>query len=304
MKHIRVRELGAPEVMRLEEGQEPTAGPGQVVVRVKAAGVNPVDTYVRGGLFGYKPELPYTPGADAAGVVESVGAGVTHVAVGDRVYGARSISGAYAEQALFDALHVQPLPERITFSQGACIGIPYVTAYGALFLRAKVQPGETILIHGASGGVGTAVLQLARRLQATIIGTAGSEEGRRLVKEQGAAFVLDHHDPGHVEEILRLTKGRGVDVIDRRRFGGDALGFCDHILGVAAVVPVKQSIDLVAHVQAGHLATDVLDHAGDIAAKGERQRHADLLELARARLVIAGTGNFPPARDPDRPGAC
>jgi len=213
MKRIRVHELGGPEVLRLEEVSELTAGPGQVLVRVMAAGVNPVDTYVRAGLYGYTPKLPYTPGSDAAGVVEAMGDGVRHVAKGDRVYGGRSVSGAYAEQALFDAAHVHPLPDAVTFAQGACLGIPYVTAYAALFLSAKAQPRQTLLVHGASGGVGTAAVQLARQAQVTVIGTAGSEAGRRLVKEQGADVVLDHRDPGHLEELLRVTKGRGVDMI-------------------------------------------------------------------------------------------
>ena len=212
MKRIGVHELGGPEVMRLEEAPPLIARPGQVLVRVKAAGVNPVDTYVRAGQYGYHPEVPYTPGADGAGIVESTGEGATHVKVGDRVYGARCLSGSYAEQALFDALHVQPLPDSLTFSQGASIGIPYVTAYGALFLRAKLKRGETVLVHGASGGVGTAALQWLRGRAARILATAGSAEGRRLAKEQGAEVVLDHHDPGHYEEIKRLTRGRGVHV--------------------------------------------------------------------------------------------
>lgn len=213
MKRIRVYELGGPEVMKLEEAPELVPGPGQVVVRVKAAGVNPVDTYVRAGQYGYHPEVPYTPGADAAGIVEAVGEGVSHVKVGDRVYGARCISGSYAEQALFDALHVHSIPEPVTFAQGASIGISYVTAYGALLLRARIKRRETVLVHGASGGVGTAALQLLRQMPVRIIATAGSEEGRRLVKELGAEVVLDHHDPGHYEEIKGLTRGRGVNVI-------------------------------------------------------------------------------------------
>lgn len=213
MKRIRVSTLGPPEVMKLEEAEDPRLGPGQVLMRIKAAGVNPVDTYVRAGIYGYSPKLPYTPGADGAGLVEAVGPGVDGVAVGQRVYGARCASGAYAEQAIFDAIYVFPLPDCVTFEQGASLGIPYTTAYGALFLKAKVQPGETVLVHGASGGVGTAAVQLARAANLTVIGTAGSEVGRRLVKEQGADHVLDHHDPSHVDQALELTGGRGVDVI-------------------------------------------------------------------------------------------
>jgi NADPH2:quinone reductase len=210
---MRVRKIGGPEVMRLEEGPSLSLGPGQVLMRGEAAGANPVATYVRAGQYGYNPGLPYTPGADAAGVVEAVGDGVTHVKVGDRVYGARSVSGSYAEQALFDAMQVQPLPSSVTFAQGACIGIPYVTAYGALCLRAKVKRHETVLVHGGSGGVGTAALQLLRQMPVRILATAGSEEGRRLAKEQGAEAVVDHHDPQHYQQILGLTRQRGVDVI-------------------------------------------------------------------------------------------
>src|SRR3989338_6761787 len=212
MKRIRVSELGEPEVMRVEEASPLSPGPGQVLVRVKAAGVNPVETYGRAGQYGYHPEVPYTPGADAGGLVEAVGEGVLHVKIGDRVYGARCLSGAYAEQALFEALHVQPLPDSVTFAQGASIGIPYVTAYGALFLRAKLKRRDTVLVHGGSGGVGTAALQWLRGGGGGWVNaTAVWGGGRRLAKAQAAQVVLDHHDPGHYDEIKRLTRGRGVD---------------------------------------------------------------------------------------------
>ena len=199
--------------MQLEEADPLSPAPGQLLVRVRAAGVNPVDTYVRAAQFGYSPQLPYTPGADAAGVVEAVGEGVTGFSVGQKVYGGRSLSGSYAEQALFDAGQLYPLADRLSFSQGACIGIPYVTAYVALSWKAQVQPGQTVLIHGASGGVGTAAVQLARRFQLAVIGTAGSPQGRALVEEQGAGHALDHRDPAHDQQILKLTQGRGVDVV-------------------------------------------------------------------------------------------
>ena len=213
MKRIRVYEVGPPEVMRLEEAPDPMPEPGQVVMRVKAAGVNPVDTYVRAGIYGYSPELPYTPGADAAGVVEAIGEGVRDISVGQRVYGARCLSGAYAEMAVCDADYVYPLPERLSFAQGAGIGIPYTTAHHALCDKAKVQAGDTVLIHGASGGVGVAAVQLAREAGVVVIGTGSSEAGRRLVKEQGAPHVLDHSDPGHFDQVMHLTQGRGVDAI-------------------------------------------------------------------------------------------
>ena len=213
MKAIRVNEFGSPAVMRLEDVPEPRAGRGEVVVRVRAVGVNPVDTYIRAGAYARKPELPYTPGMDAAGEVEAIGEGVNRVSVGDRVYTAGTKSGAYAELTLCDETQVHVLPSRISFAQGAGVYVPYATAYRALFQRAGAMPGETALVHGASGGVGTAAVQLARAAGLTVIGTGGTDEGRRLVTEQGAHHVLDHHAPDYLEQLMKLTGGRGVDVI-------------------------------------------------------------------------------------------
>ena len=140
MKAIRVHEFGDPQVMRLEEVPDPKPGPGQVVVRVYAAGVNPVETYIRAGLYSREEPLPYTPGTDAAGVIEAVGEGVRRVTVGDRVYTAGTITGAYAERALCAEGQVHPLPDRISYEQGAAIYIPYATAYRALFQRAQARP--------------------------------------------------------------------------------------------------------------------------------------------------------------------
>ena len=213
MKAIRVHEFGPPEVMKLEEAADLRPGPGQVLVRIKAAGVNPVDAYVRSGAYARRPALPYTPGADAAGVVEAVGEGVSRTAAGSRVFLSGTVTGAYAEQALCEESQAHPLPDNVTFAQGAGVYIPYATAYRALFQRAQAHPGETVLVHGASGGVGTAAVQLARAAGMTVIGTAGSERGRELVKAQGADHVLDHRAAGHLEETTRITAGRGIDVV-------------------------------------------------------------------------------------------
>lgn len=213
MKAIRINEFGGPEVLRLEDVAEPEPAAGQVLVRVRAAGVNPVDTYIRSGVHAVKPKLPYTPGLDAAGEVEAVGEGVTRFQTGQRVYTAGSLNGTYAELTLCEESQCHPLPERVTFAQGAGIFTPYATAYRALFQRANARPGETVLVHGASGGVGTAAVQLARAAGLHILGTAGTEEGRRLVSEQGAHEVLDHRAPDYLEQLGALTGGRGVDVI-------------------------------------------------------------------------------------------
>lgn len=213
MKAIRVHEFGGPEVMRLEEATDPMPGSDQVLVRVAAAGVNPVDVYIRTGQHTVKPALPYTPGMDAAGIVEAVGMNVRRISVGDRVYTAGTLSGAYAELALCDAAQVNRLPASVTFAQGAAVNIPYATAHRGLFGRAQAQPGESLLVHGATGGVGIAAVQLARAAGLQVIGTGGTEEGRRLVTEQGAHHVLDHHAPDYLEQLVTLTEGRGVDVI-------------------------------------------------------------------------------------------
>ena len=213
MKAIRVHQFGGPEVLKLEEVPDPQPGPGQVVVRVHAAGVNPVEAYIRTGTYAAKPALPYTPGGDAGGVVVAVGPGVKRVKTGDRVYTTASITGTYAELALCDEAKVQRLPEHVSFEQGAAMGVPYGTAYRGLFQRAEAKAAETVLVHGASGGVGTAAVQLARAAGMVVIGTAGSEDGMKLVKEQGAHHALNHSSEGYLDELMKLTEGRGVDVI-------------------------------------------------------------------------------------------
>src|SRR6266567_358576 len=213
MKAIRVHEFGGPEVMRLEEVSDPRPGPGQVLVKVHAAGVNPVDSYIRSGTYAVKPPLPYTPGMDAAGVVVEVGPDVKGLKAGDRVYTAGTLSGAYAELALCAASQVHPLPARVNFVQGAGVSIPYGAAYRALFQRARAVPAETVLVHGASGGVGIAAVQMARAAGLTVIGTAGTEQGEKLVLAEGAHHVLNHHASGYLDKLPELTCGQGVDII-------------------------------------------------------------------------------------------
>ncbi|HXT00862.1 MAG TPA: NADPH:quinone reductase [Elusimicrobiota bacterium] len=209
MKAVRVRSFGGPEVMRVEDVPAPEPGAGGVLVALKAVGVNPVDAYIRAGTYPRKPELPYTPGTDAAGVVEAGGGGFKP---GDRVY-VYATDGAYAEKIAAEPSRVFPLPSSLTFEQGAALGVPYATAHRALFHHGRAKRGETVLIHGASGGVGVAAVQLALRAGLTVIGTGGGKDGAAFVKALGAQHALDHRAAGYQDEIGRLTGGKGVDVV-------------------------------------------------------------------------------------------
>jgi NADPH2:quinone reductase len=213
MKAILVHEFGGPEVLKFEEIPTPRPAAGQVLVRIHAAGVNPYDTYMRNGTYAIKPSLPYTPGSDGAGVVEAVGEGANSVKPGDRVYVAKTLTGAYAEYALTLESQVHPLPAKITYAQGAGVWVPYGTAYHALYQRTRARAGETVLIHGASGGVGIAAVQMARAMGLIVLGTAGTAKGLDLVKREGAHHVFNHTEPGYLEEILKATSGICVDLI-------------------------------------------------------------------------------------------
>ncbi|HUT49998.1 MAG TPA: NADPH:quinone reductase [Alphaproteobacteria bacterium] len=217
MRAVRVHEFGAPEVMKLEDVPDPVAGPGEIVIKIEAIGVNPVDTYIRSGVYGVLPELPYTPGGDAGGTVEALGDGVSGFAVGDRVYMAaiavRRNQGATAEKAAVPAGAIFHLPDNVSFAAGAALGVPYATAYYGLFLRGQAKPGDTLFVHGASGAVGTAAVQMARAYGMTVIGSAGTGKGRQLVLDQGAHHAVDHTSGGYIDEVRTLTGGNGPDLI-------------------------------------------------------------------------------------------
>jgi NADPH:quinone reductase len=217
MRAILARAFGGPEVLELADVPDPAAGRGEVRVRVHAIGVNPYDTYMRAGGYAIKPDLPYTPGADAAGVIDQVGAEVSQWKAGDRVYvsgtAAGKAHGAYAEYVVCTPEQVHRLPDRISFTQGAGLFVPYVTAWRALFGRANTRAGDIVLIHGASGGVGVAATQFAVAAGAAVIGTAGSDDGLAVVRAQGAHHAINHRQAGYLDEITRVSGGRGPDVI-------------------------------------------------------------------------------------------
>jgi len=212
MKAIRVHQFGGPEVMQLKNVPDPEPGPSQVLIHVRAVGVNPVETYIRAGRYP-NLSLPFTPGTDAAGEVAKIGASVRHVNIGTRVYTSGSVTGAYANMTICEAADVHPLPDNASFAEGAALGIPYGTAWRALFQRARAVPGETVLVHGASGGVGTAAVQLARAAGLSVIGTASSDRGAQLVRDLGARHVLNHSQPNYLTDVLKITENRGVDII-------------------------------------------------------------------------------------------
>ena len=217
MKAIRAHSFGGPEVLVYEDVADPIPGPGEVVIDMKATGVNPADTYMRNGTYAIVPDLPYIPGGDAAGVVSAVGSGVDSLAVGNQVFVGTALSfdltGCYAEKILRKASEILPLPEGVSFAQAAAFGVSYPTAHYALFDRGRAKAGETVFIHGASGSVGTSAIQLAKRAGMSVIGSAGSERGLALVLEQGADHAVNHTEDGYMEKVAEATGGNGPDLI-------------------------------------------------------------------------------------------
>ncbi len=219
MKAVRVHKFGGSDVLQLEQGVPiPRPQDHQILVRVICAGVNPVETYIREGQYSRLPELPYTPGSDAAGYVETLGrsaAIATGLKQGQRVFvtGTAGNSGSYAEYIVADATFVFPLHPRLTFAQGAALGTPYFTAYKALVMNGGAKPGEAVLVHGASGAVGTAAVQIARALGALVVGTAGTKDGMDVVSECGAHHVFNHNHKNYEKNMVDHIGGEGFDVI-------------------------------------------------------------------------------------------
>lgn len=217
MKAIRAHAFGGPEVLQVDEIDDPVPGTGEVIFDMKAAGVNPADTYMRSGTYAIKPDLPYIPGGDAAGVVSAVGSDVSDIAVGDPVFTGMALSlglsGCYAEKIVCDATHVMKLPDGIDFAQAAAFGVSYPTAHYALFERGKAKSGESVFIHGASGSVGSSAIQLAKRAGLTVIGSGGSDAGLDLIRSEGADLAVDHTKHGYLDEVRAFTGGDGPNLI-------------------------------------------------------------------------------------------
>jgi NADPH2:quinone reductase len=210
MRAIRIQEHGEADVLRWEEIATPAPGPGEALVKIEACGVNFIDIYFRRGL--YKAALPLTPGQEAAGVVEAVGAGVSEVRPGERVAYA-GVLGAYAEYAVAPAARLVTLPPGIDGRQAAAAMLQGMTAHYLACATFPLGPSHTALIHAAAGGVGLLLVQMAKMRGARVIATAGSEEKARLAREAGADDVVVYTQQDFQAEALRLSGGRGVDVV-------------------------------------------------------------------------------------------
>jgi NADPH2:quinone reductase len=212
MKAVLCKELGMPEKLVVEEVPSPKAGPGQVVVSVKACGVNFPDTLIIQGKYQFKPELPFSPGGEVAGVVKEVGEGVTRVKRGDRVI-AFNTWGGFAEEIAVDAERTIPMPPAMDFIPASAFVLTYGTSYHALKDRADLKAGETLLVLGAAGGVGLAAIQLGKTMGAKVIAAASNAAKLQICKQNGADEVIDYGTEDLRTRIKAITVGKGVDVV-------------------------------------------------------------------------------------------
>jgi NADPH2:quinone reductase len=212
MRAVRVHELTGPSALRVDELPDLVPGAGQVVVDVKAAGVNFPDILITKGQYQFKPALPFSPGGEIAGVVRAVGSGVTTLKVGDRV-AATMLYGGFAEQVAIPELAAVKLPEAVGFEVGAATLLTYLTTYHALVDRAALRSGESLLVLGAAGGVGTSAVELGALMGARVIAAASSEDKLAFCREHGATDGIDYSKADLKDQLKALTKGNGVDVI-------------------------------------------------------------------------------------------
>jgi len=246
MRLVQVPQFGGPEVLQIAQVDSFTPGPSEVVVAIQAAGVNPVDTYIRTGTHSRKPALPYTPGSDGAGVVKAVGAEVTQFKVGDRVFLSGSLSGTYGEEALCKPSQLHILPDNVSFQGGACLYVPYMTAYVALFPRGRAAKGETLFVHGGSGAVGLATIQLAKAAGLKIVASASSDAGSAACLASGADLVVNHRTAGYLDKVTAFTGGAGPDLIVEMLSNVNLDADLKHVAkhGRVAIVGCRGTIDI------------------------------------------------------------
>jgi len=220
MKAAVIREHGDPDVFTIEDRPDPEAKPGEVVIRVKAAGVNFADLMARLGLYPDAPKPPIVVGYEVAGDIEKIGEGVSGFSIGQRVF-TMTMFGGYAEKVAAPAFTVRIIPEKFTYEQAAAIPVNYLTAYHSLIYMGNLKPHEYVLIHSAAGGVGTAAVQIAGSVGATIIGTASPHKNDYL-KQMGVSHIINYREMDFEKEVMRITEGRGADLI-MDSLGGDQL---------------------------------------------------------------------------------
>ncbi len=212
MRAVAIRRTGPPETLEAIEAPEPSAGPGQVVIRVRRAGVNFADVLARQGIYPDAPKLPFVPGYEVSGVVSSAGPGVADFRAGERV-AAFTLFGGYAELAVADARFAVPLPAEMDLSTAAAVPVNFATAYHCLFHTGPLLPGDRVLVHAAAGGVGLAAVQMAKGAGAAVFATAGSAEKIRFLEALGVERAIDYRADDFVEAVRRATGGEGVDVV-------------------------------------------------------------------------------------------
>ncbi len=212
MRAITVDHWMEPAELRVSEIAEPEAGRGALQVEVRAAGCNFFDTLIVQGKYQVKPDFPFTPGGEISGVVKGVGEGVEGFAVGDRILAGVQVGG-FAETVVVPTSLAHRLPEGMSFEEGAAIPIIYPTSYAALIFRANLQTGETLLVHAAVGGVGSAAVQIGKALGARVIATVGGGEKAEIARDLGADEVIDYRVDDFVARVSELTDGNGADVI-------------------------------------------------------------------------------------------
>jgi NADPH2:quinone reductase len=212
MRAVRVHELTGPSALRVDDVPDPTVGPGQVLVEVRACGVNFPDVLLSRGLYQFKPNPPFSPGGECAGIVREVGAGVTTVAPGDRV-AATVVNGAFVEKICLPEATVMKLPDAVGFEVGAATLLTYATTYHALVDRAALAPGDKLLVLGAAGGVGIAACEIGALLGARVIAAAGSDDKLAFCREHGATDGINYASEDLKDRLKALTSGNGADVV-------------------------------------------------------------------------------------------
>jgi len=221
MKAIRCREWGAPDTLRFEEAESPKLQPHQVRIRVRAAGVNFADTLMVAGRYQVKPPFPFTPGLEAAGEVVEAGAAVGNLRAGQRVLAVLRSGGGYAEEIVLDATAVVPIPAAMDFVTAAAFPVAYGTSHLALTHRGHLQPGETLLVLGAAGGVGLTAVEIGKAIGARVMAAAGSAEKLAVARSRGADELIDYRTESIRDHVRALTDGKGADVV-YDPVGGDA----------------------------------------------------------------------------------